>query len=251
MARPFGRTIAQLARQEGPPPMETRTHRADRAAQRRRRVHVAQFVKVAEDDGLAIPDRQGDDRPPKRFKMAPAIEIADRIDFDRKRCGSSLRLVVKRQRGPNGAGAASVVAGDAEQPELHRRSSRPIAPRAVDDGDERFVNDVLGGGVRAAHVSGKPAGVGVMTAVELGERFAIAFGNSSDQQVVWQRGFAHITIQSGGEKSSRHLGSGHGWNFFGSILVLTRKRSKVVSSIVSAPSARRRRKGHFMPSTSR
>lgn len=251
MTRPFGRTIAQLARQEGPPSMETRTHRADRTAERRRRVHVAQFVKIAEDDGLAIPHRQRGDRPPKRFEMTPAIKVADGIDFNRQLRRSSLRFVVKRQRRADRTRPARVIAGDAEQPELRRRLSRTIAPGAVEHSDKCFVNDVLGGAVRAAHVSGKPADVGVMTAVELGERLAIAFGDSNNQQVVGLCGFAHIPIQSGGGKSSRHVGSAQGWNFFGSILALTRKRSKVVSSTVSAPSARLRRKGHFMPSTSR
>ncbi len=109
--------------------------------------------------------------------MTPAIEIADGIDFNRQLRGSGLRFVVERQRRPDRARAARVVAGDAEQPQLRRRPSRAIAPRAVDHGDERLVNDVLGSGVRAAHVRGKPADVGVMTAVEFGERFAIAFGN--------------------------------------------------------------------------
>jgi hypothetical protein len=181
MTRPFGRTIAKLARQKGPPSMETRTHRADRTAQRRRRVHIAQFVKVAKDDGLAIPHGQRDDRPPERFEMTPPIEIADWVDFNRKLRRFSLRFVVERQRRPDRARASRVIAGDAEQPELHRRLSRPVAPRAVDHRDERFVHDVLGGGVRTAHVSGKPADASVVTAVELGERFAIAFGNSSDE----------------------------------------------------------------------
>jgi hypothetical protein len=82
MTRPFGRT-AQLAGEESPPSMKTRTHRADRTAQRRGRVHIAEFLKIAEDDGLAIPHRQRDDRPPERFEMTPAIEIADGIDFNR------------------------------------------------------------------------------------------------------------------------------------------------------------------------
>jgi len=251
MTRPFGRTIAQLARQEGPPSMKTRTHRADRTAQRRRRVCIAEFLKIAEDDGLAIPHRQRDDRPPERLEMTPTIEIADGIDFNRQFRRSGLCFVVERERRPDRARAAHEIAGDTEEPQLRRRPPWAIAPRAVDDGDKRFVNDVLRRGVRAAHVRGKPADAGVMPAVELGKRFAIAFGNSDDQLVVRQRGFAHIPIQSGGGKGSRHDGSVHGWNFFGSILVLTRKRSKVVSSTVSAPSARRSRKGHFMPSTSR
>jgi hypothetical protein len=45
-----------------------------------------------------------------------------------------------------------------------------------------------------------------MPAIQLGERLAIAFGDSSDQQVVWRRGFAHIPIQPRGEKSSRQTG---------------------------------------------
>ena len=40
-------------------------------------------------------------------------------------------------------------------------------------------------------------------------------------------------------------------NFFGSIFALIRNRSKVVSSTVSAPTARRKRNGNFIPSTSR
>ena len=210
MTRPFGLSIAELSRQQRASSVQTRTHRADRTAQRRRRVRIAQFVKIAEDDGLAVPYGQSDNRLPKGFEMTPAIEIADWIDFNRKLRCPSLRLVVERQRRPDCARAARVIAGDTEQPELRGRASRPITLRAVDHGDKRFVNDVLGGGVRTAHVSGKPADAGVVTAVELGERFAIAFGNSSDEQVVGQRGFAHIPIQSRGGKSSRHVGSAQG-----------------------------------------
>jgi hypothetical protein len=184
MTRPFGRAIAQLARQESPPSMETRTHRANRTAQRRRRVHIAEFLKIAEDDGFAIPHWQRDDRPPERFEMTPAIKIADGIDFNGQLRGSGLRFVVERQRRPDCTRSPDVIAGDAEQPQLRRCPSWPIAPGAVDDGNKCLVNDVLGSGVRAAHVRGKPADVGVMTAVELGEGIAIAFGHLSDQQVV-------------------------------------------------------------------
>ncbi len=106
MTSPFGRTIAKLARQKGSPSMETRTHRANRTAQRRRRVHITQFVKIAKDDGLPIPHRQRDDRPPERFEMTAAIEIADWIDFNRELRGSGLRFVVERQGRPDRARGA-------------------------------------------------------------------------------------------------------------------------------------------------
>src|SRR4029453_962461 len=50
------------------------------------------------------------------------------------------------------------------------------------------------------------------------------------------------------EQDSLHFGIS---NFRGSIFALIRKRSKMVSSIVSAPTARRMRKGSLSPSTSR
>jgi hypothetical protein len=114
--------------------------------------------------------------------MSPAIKIADgstSIASSGSGCASSWR-----QHRPDRTRSPHVIAGDAEQPQLRRCPSWAIAPRAVDNGNKCLVNDVLGCGVRAAHVRGKPADVGVMTAVELGEGIAIAFGNLSDQQVV-------------------------------------------------------------------
>ena len=43
---------------------------------------------------------------------------------------------------------------------------------------------------------GKSADVSVMPAIQLGECLAIAFGDSSDQQIVRQRGFAHISYSA-------------------------------------------------------
>ena len=203
MAGPLGGTVAQLTGEQHAPPMETRTHRADRAADRRRGVQVAQLVKVAEDDRLAITCREPEYGAPQRREMTPAIEIAGGIHFDGQLGSSGLNLVVKRERGPDRTGAAGVVARDAKQPEFCCRSTGTIARRAVDDGDESLVDDVLSRGVRAAHVRGKTADVGVVPAIQLGECFPIAFGDLSDQQVIRQRGFAHILIQPGGGKSSR------------------------------------------------
>ena len=235
--------------------MKTRTHRADRTAQRRRRVHIAEFLKIAEDDGFAIPHRQRDDRPPERFEMTPAIKIADGIDFNRQLRGSGLRFVVERQRRPDRARAAHVIAGDAEQPELRRRPSRPIARTRC-----RSRRQTLRGRCprqrRSSRTCARQTGRcrrddGGRARRTLRDRLR-QFERSAGRRVARVR--PHPYSIRGRERfppRPQLVGSAQGWNFFGSILVLTRKRSKVVSSTVSAPSARRSRKGHFMPSTSR
>jgi len=164
--------------------MQTRSHRADRTTDRRRGVGVTEFVKIAKHDGLAIAHRQREHRAPQRVQMTPVVEIACRIGFDGKLRRTCLRLIVKRERGPDRTGAAGVVARDAQQPEPCGRLAGTVPARAVDDSDEGLVNDVLGRGVRAAHVRGKTANVGVMSAVKLGECLTIAFGDPSDDQIV-------------------------------------------------------------------
>src|SRR6185312_6223936 len=86
--------------------------------------------------------------------------------------------------------------------ELRVRLARPVPRRAVDDGDEHFVDDVFGERKRAAHVRGEPGDGGVMTAVEIREGVAIAFRDSGDQQVVRQVVGAHILYSAGRGKGS-------------------------------------------------
>ncbi len=183
--------------------METGAYGADGASERDGGVRIAEFMEVAKHDGFAVANRQRNDRAAQRLEMTTMVEVADRVDVDGQLRGIRLRLIVQRQRPPDRASPPRMVARDAEQPELRGGLAWPIARCAADDGDERFVDDVPGGGGRAAHVRGKAAHAGAVAAVEFRERVAVARGNLRDQQVVWY--FGHIPIQPGRGKSSRRI----------------------------------------------
>src|SRR5205823_14270980 len=134
---------------------------------------------------------QRDDGAPQRLDVTPSFDVADRICVDGQRTVARRRLILERERRPDRARAADVIAGDAEEPEASGRLSRPVPYGAVHDGDERFVDDVFGGGGRTAHVRGKPADGVAMTAIKLGKCLAVAGRDVRGAQVVRRVGNAH------------------------------------------------------------
>ena len=189
---------AQLTREHRTSAMQTRAHGANRAANCRRRVEIAQLVEVAQYNGFAISHRQRDDGAPQRLDVTSSFDIADRICVDGQRTVARRRLILERERWPDRARAADVIAGDAEEPEASGRLSRPVPYGAVHDGDERFVDDVFGGGRRTAHVRGKPADGGAMAAIELGKRLSVARGDAGDKKIVRPLVGAHVLYSAVG-----------------------------------------------------
>ena len=247
-------TCAQIASQQRATTVKPRAHRAHGASECRRRIGIAELVQVAQDDGLPIAHGQRDDRFPKRRKIALPFQIAQRIARDCQRRGA--RLLVERGRPADGASAAHVITSNPEQPQLRLRPPRTIARRALDDGDECFVNDVFRSSLRPTHMSSKPGYDGFVAPVQFRKGLPIARSDSRDENVVRRQRFvSHARCRI---RRPHHVFSWpvekfpvYGWNFLASILAFTLKRSNVVSSTVSAPSARRSLKGHFIPSTSR
>ncbi len=114
--------------------------------------------------------------------------------------------------------------------EGHRRA-RQHAARFV---EHRHLQDAVPGGLREEG--------GRCEAGQAEER-----DKSAHHRLLLSHDFRLCRLQTSDWESAYFSGS----SFLGSILALTRKRSKVVSSVVSVPMARRSRNGNFTPSTSR
>ena len=56
--------------------MQARAHGSQGAAQRSRGIRIAEFLKIAQHDGLPVANRQRDHRAPKRFEVTAVVEIA-------------------------------------------------------------------------------------------------------------------------------------------------------------------------------
>ena len=68
----------QLFQQQPPGPMQTGTHRTDRATQRHGGVSVIHFLQVAQNHHFAIPPGQGLNRAPQGVELESALrELGD------------------------------------------------------------------------------------------------------------------------------------------------------------------------------
>ena len=97
--------------------MQPRAHGADRAAERRRRVGVAQFFEIAQQHDFAVADWQGHHRTAHRVDARGTLEFVGRVERARPTVVALGRLVIERpQPAVPRKTPPRVVAGDAEQP---------------------------------------------------------------------------------------------------------------------------------------
>jgi len=186
--------------------METGSHGSYRTPQRRSRIRIAQFMEIAQHHGLAVARGKCENRPAQRRDVLSPGEIGERVILDAQRSCARMGFVVERADEPRGSRAAHEIAGDAEQPKLRVRLARTVPSCALDDRDERFVDDVFGERGRSTHVDGEAANVGPVALVEFGEGVAIARGDARDQRVVSGMRIAHTSIQGLDGKGSLRAG---------------------------------------------